>query len=535
MQQRKKIFFFSLDFWLSFWPGALLISAIGLSLYFKSIFFQFVYLDDNSLILDNIEFLKNLSNLPQAFLKDVFQADHGLAAYYRPMLTISFMTDAIFSGENPLAYHVSNVFIHLIAAVLLWKTLLMLGYREKISFLLTVIFTVHPTLAQAVSWVPGRNDSILTVFILASLIFFLRYFNRGKIFDLIGSLLFFTLALFTKESAIFMPFFFLLYLWMRKRLNWGQIVLWSVSWFIIFVGWFGLRRIAFAANPMPFSIKDIFWSLLKNSPAAIQMLGKTIFPFNLSVLPNIPDTTFIWGFLAILLILLFLAWEYNLEKFQQRRSLMFLFGFFWFVIFLAPSFIRPDPNIIADFIEHRLYLPIIGLIIFFAESATLNSLNFWRDRNYIFIVLFIIFGLGGINFFHQNNFADRMTFWTNASKNSPSSPLAQRNLGAMYHLDKKLDLAEEYYKKAIKLNDSEPMAHGNIGLIYASRGSFGPAEREYLKEISINPGYDNAHFNLGLLYYAINQKDKAETEWRKTLEINPDYTDAKEALKTIGK
>lgn len=535
MKKRGGFQFFSLNFWLSFWPGAFLIVLIGLLIYFKSIFFEFVYLDDNSLILDNIEFLKNWSNLPQAFLKDVFQADHGLAAYYRPLLTVSFMIDALFSGADPTAYHVSNILIHLTAAVLVWKALLKLGYERRISFLLATVFVVHPVLTQAVSWVAGRNDSLLTVFVLLSLINFLSYFERAKISSLMLSILFFFLALFTKESAIFLPFFFLLYLWMRKKLSWRQIMVWTVSWLAVFSCWFYLRSLAFAANPMPFSLRDIFWSVLKNFPASIQLLGKVFFPFNLSVLPNIPDTTFIWGFLALAILVVILINEYFLGSFSRRRSLLFFFGICWFLVFLIPSFIRPNPDVIADFIEHRLYLPIFGLLIVAAESDVLLSLGRAGNRIYIFTFCLLILALGTINFFHQNNFADRMAFWINASENSPSSPLAQRNLGAMYHLEKKFDLAEKYYKKAIELNDLEPMVHGNLGLIYANRGSFGPAEREYLKELSFNPDYDNAHFNLGLLYYMMSKNDLAEKHLRKTLEINPDYAAAKEALKAIGK
>lgn len=535
MQNRLKINIFSLSFWLSFWPGASILVLIGGLLYFKSAFFQFVYLDDNSLILDNIEFLKNFANLPQAFLRDVFQADYGLAAYYRPLLTISFMVDAFFSGSEPTAYHISNILIHLVTAVLVWKTLLKFGYQRRTSFFLALIFLSHPALTQAVSWVAGRNDSLLTVFILSSLIFFLRYFENAHRLDFLFSVLFFALALFTKESAIFLPFFFLMYLWMRKRLTWSQAILWFLSWLAIFSGWLYLRSLAFSANPMPLAWRDILWSMIKNAPAAIQMLGKVFFPFNLSVLPNIPDTTFWWGFLSLFILAALLYWEYRVGAFARRRSLMFLFGLFWFGIFLAPSFIRPNPNVIADFIEHRLYLPVFGLLIVLAESDWGARLSELSGKIYLALIFLTVGLLGGINFFHQNNFTDRLTFWLNASQNSPSSPLAQRNLGAMYHLDKKLDLAEKYYKKAIELNDLEPMVHSNLGLIYASRGSFGPAEREYLKEISFNPGDDNVHFNLGLLYYGMKKNDLAEKEWRKTLEINPNYVQAREALRAIGK
>ena len=45
----------------------------------------------------------------------------------------------------------------------------------NVSFLFAIIFTVHPISTYAVACIPGRNDSMLTCFVLASFIFFLNY------------------------------------------------------------------------------------------------------------------------------------------------------------------------------------------------------------------------------------------------------------------------------------------------------------------------------------------------------------------------
>ena len=219
---------------------------------------------------------------------------------------------------------------------------------------------------------------------------------------------------------------------------------------------------------------------------------------------------------------------------KDNKSYLIIFGLFWFVLFLLPSFIRPDPNIIADFIEHRLYLPIIGLIFLLSQSPffiySKKSWSKWFTLAWILILMVFTF----INWNHQNNFADKFSFWKNAAENSPHSPLAQKNLGAMYYLDKNYLLAEEYYKKSLALNELEPMVHSNLGLIYAGRGDTQNADKEYQRELSFNPNYDNAHFNLGLLYYNQQKFTEAKIEWEKTLQINPDYADAKNALGVLS-
>lgn len=86
MLKNKKIFF-------------LFITAF--ILYLPSLFFGFSYFDDNVLVLDNLRFLKNLGNIFQAFQQEVFHIQHFSAAYYRPILTLSFMFDAQLSGTSP--------------------------------------------------------------------------------------------------------------------------------------------------------------------------------------------------------------------------------------------------------------------------------------------------------------------------------------------------------------------------------------------------------------------------------------------------
>lgn len=78
-----------------------LIFFLGFTFYLPSLFFDFSYFDDNVLVLDNLYFLKNLGNFFKAFQIEVFHIHNFSAAYYRPILTLSFMFDALISGKSP--------------------------------------------------------------------------------------------------------------------------------------------------------------------------------------------------------------------------------------------------------------------------------------------------------------------------------------------------------------------------------------------------------------------------------------------------
>ncbi|OJI06430.1 hypothetical protein BK004_03785 [bacterium CG10_46_32] len=505
-------------FFLSGWRPYLWLFAVIFALYSQTLFFNFTYLDDQDLIINNYSFLSDISNIGQAFKEDVFFSAGD--AYYRPLLTVSFMLDAQMGGMLPAIYHASNILFHGIVAMLLLLFFITLGYRREPSFLAALFFAVHPMLTQAVAWVPGRNDSLLAVFILAAFIFLFKFLESNKAIHYSIHLLFFAAALLIKETAALLPVVALVYIWFIRKesfFTYRQQFL-VISWFAIGVGWLLARHLALG-NIVSLGAGELVWSLLANLPAFLQLLGKALFPFNLSVLPIIQDTTFLYGIIALVFLV------FGFLHSRHKRLGFLLFGSAWLVLFLLPSFIRADLGIVADFVEHRMYVPVIGLLIVLLEVTPLKNFSFNKKATLLPAAAVIIL-FATITVVHSRDFSDHLTFWRSAAVGSPHSPLAHRNLGAMYYLDGMPDQAEPEYQKALALNPTEKMAHNNLGLIYAHRGEYQKAEAEYKDELTINPYYDNALFNLGLLYSQTDRKDEAAQLWLAVLAVNPRYVDA---------
>ncbi len=500
-----------------------IIISLGLFVYFQAIFFDFSYLDDNTLILGNTNLLSSFSNIVHFFQIDVFNSTKILAFYYRPILTLSFLFDYQIGGISPFIYHFTNIWLHILATCLLFSFLKKLDYRKELAFLFSIIFLVHPVLTQAVAWIPGRNDSLLAIFILSSFIFLIKETKEKRTNNLLWSFLFFSLALFTKESAIFiLPIiFYYLYFINKENKVYNKFYLLLGSSGAVGI-WILLRYFALNGST-PATLINIIKSVFSSLPALIQLLGKIFFPFNLSVLPIMKDTTFIYGIISIILLTVILFFTKN------RRWNYILFGLMWFLFFLLPSFIRPDPNSVANFSEHRLYLPIIGIFIILLETDFIKKIDIKKKSTLIIISsVIIIFSL--ITMVHSRNFVNRLAFWKNATETSPSYAFSSNNLGAMNFLDGNMLEAEIQFKKTLELNPNEPMTHNNLGLTYANQNKFTEAEIEYKKEIEINPNYDNAYFNLGLLYWKQEKIAEAEIKWKETLEINPNHIDALKAL-----
>lgn len=498
-----------------------LIVIFSFLIYFPSLFFSFSYFDDQILILENLNFIKNLANFFSIFRQDVFFINNSSAAYYRPLLTLSFMIDAQFSGASGFFYHLTNIIYHAISSILVFIFLKKLKINQSISFFLSLFFLAHPVLTQAISWIPGRNDSLLTIFTLSAFIFLINYLEKNQFFSLIGYFLFFALSLLTKETAILIPFFTILFLFLFYNEQKSHLPIYIFGWWIIILFWIILRQNALN-NVLYLSFFDVIKAVVNNSPAIILYWGKIFFPFNFSVLPIIADSNFYWGIFAII----FFVFGIFLVGVVDRKK--FLFGFLWFILFLVPNFIRPNTSINPDFLEHRVYLPLVGFLIILSSLKIVDISLISRTKQYFIFLL--IFVLGLISFFHQFDFKDRLTFWKKAVLSSPHSPLAHRNYGVMLYFDGKLKEAEEEFRQALKLNPQEPMAHNNLGVIYMKQGKWRQAEREFKEELKVNSYYDNALYNLGLVYYNLGEKNKAKEFWHKTIEINSRYLSAYKSL-----
>jgi hypothetical protein len=495
----------------------------GFIIFGQTINFGYTYLDDQTLIMSNMENLKSFSYLTKAFSEDVFHTSSGRGFYYRPVLTLSFMVDAMVGKGSFAMFHFSNIIYHLLATFLLFLFFIEAGYDRIRSFLFSLLFLVHPMVVQAVAWVPGRNDTLLAIFIFASFIFWLKFLKNGNILNVLLHLFFYLLALFTKENAVVLPFLIILYSALVLHVPRRKYIVAGMAWIIITFVWGFIRYHALGgASEVTFSTQII--SMVRNIPAVLPFLGKVIFPFDLSVFPILADMKISMVLGIIALVVMGLVCRLS----ARGQWTVCFFGFAWFLTFLIPSFVSIN-NQIPNFSEHRVYLSLAGLLLLFIQYRPAKTTVFYQKVTAgALAALLLLFSV--LSFLHTRNFKDQFTFWQNAVDTSPSHAFNYNNLGAMYFLNDNLEQAEPLLRKAVQINPSEPMANGNLGLIYMRTNRLAEAEKYYLEEIRINPAYDHVYYNLGLLYFNNSHTEEGIFQWEKTLTINPSYSDAYKAL-----
>ncbi|HTA28763.1 MAG TPA: hypothetical protein VK809_13300 [Bacteroidia bacterium] len=507
--------------------SVILICISSFSLYHSSTDNDYLDLDDMTILVKNYPFLKNISNAPKAFTQGVFQEEgqkDTLASYYRPVMIFSFMLDAQLSPSTaeypkPKPFLKANIFYHTVACILLLLLLFQLNIPPLPSLLLTLIFTVHPLLNQAVAWIPGRNDSLLSIFILLSFLSLFKYKKTQKNGAFILHILFFALALFTKENAIMcIPVAFMLIRFIFKEpFNAAIYKKLGISYLSLVIVWLLLRQHALALNISSGSWSDLFHNFIHNLPCFIQYFGKAILPFNLSVMSMVEDTNYILGLLAIVIVggSLFLS--------KQSSKPLVWFGFTWFILFLLPSFFSGFSGL-----EHRAYLPLMGLIITCAQidwikNAAIKPIKVESlGGTVILVVVIIIFyslSAKRLPIFH-----DRFSFNKSAMETSPKLVLPCLYLGQHYDEIGDFKDALDAYREALKRDSNSFMTHSNIAGDYIHMNMYPEAEKELRIEIAKHPTNNIAVFNLGLVVF---QGDTNYTEgvrlWKKAVSMDSGF------------
>jgi len=502
------------------------LTLLVLLLYGRVLDFDFIGFDDTFFIVDNQEFLQDLRNIPEAFRRDVFHAagEKSSRTYYRPLLLLSFMIDAQFGKTDPAFYHGTNVVLHLLASYLVLVFLTAAGVEKTGAFLLALVFAAHPMLSQAVGWIPGRNDSLLTLFVLSSLIALFRYVRQANPVALFGHFFFFALALLTKESAIALPLLalFAINFLVEKKPSLTKQRSIVITYAVIGLLWFLLRKSALIGQKSDLSFITVVGNFLGNLPLLFQYLSKIIFPYRLSTYSSPEDTNVLLCLLSILLLLTGVMLN------RVRKGKIILFGILWFLLFLSPSLIVPK----ITGLEHRIYLPLVGILLLVSETRLFKQEK--HPGPFAGPILIYITLLIAINLSHTASFRSPLLFWQKAVEASPNASLAYMNYGAALEQTGQSKRAIEILKAGIDVNPEEPMIHYNLAVVYFRLKIYREAEREVREEIRVNPRYSDAYFLAGAIRKRQGDLTGAIRMWEKTLSINPNHSAARKALLRYG-
>ena len=328
----------------------LFLVAISLVVFGQTIRYDFVNFDDDLYVYNAPAIQAGLTIKGIAL---AFTTPH--ARNWHPLATISHMLDCQLYGLKAGGHHATNILLHTIAVLLLFRVLLQMTGAVWRSVVVAALFAVHPLHVESVAWVSERKDVLSAVFFLLMLNAYVRYARAASITRYLAVAVLFAAGLMSKPMLVSAPVVLLLLdYWPLRRFEQPSstkgkakilksdhqrrvirrlflekiplLVLSAGSCVITFVV---QKRATGAIPPLPFP-----WRLQNAFASYVIYLWKTLWPTRLAVFYPHPDNTLaIWE--VILAIGFLLAVTVAAIVFRRERPYLFT-GWFWYLGMLVP-------------------------------------------------------------------------------------------------------------------------------------------------------------------------------------------------------
>lgn len=491
-----------------------LIIFLGIAIYGNSIKGKFLW-DDRYIVEENPH-IQHWSNIPNVFTSTIMEG----ALSYRPVQILSYMLDYSLWGLDERGFHFSNIILHVLAALGIYWFITMLFGNKALSLITSLLFVAHPVHVGAVSYISGRADPLALIFMLLCFIFYVKYVNSGHIRHYLFVLVFYLLALLSRENSLVLPALLLLYHYsFKKRFR--------IKYFLPIIGIYliyGLLRLNVINEPLPHLSSAT--TLLQRIPgffAALTDYSRLLFlPFDMhmeygTILFKFTDPKVITG---VLICISLLTYAYM----KRNSNRLVFFSVYWFFIGLLPvSNIYPLNAYMA---EHWLYLPSIGFFLIAAKAMSyFYSLK--RVKALTIGIVGIIIGFYSFLTIKQNIYwREPIPFFIRTLEYAPFSWKAYNGLGTEYSKINKKDEAMAAYKKAVEFSPDYTEAYSNLGVIYSKLGKKDEALTLSRKAVEACPDDARAYNNLGTVYYGLGRKDEAITAYKKAIELRPGFAKA---------
>ena len=514
--------------------AAAIVAFAALLVYSNSFRGQFV-MDDVFEIAENPALLRLWPPLEAMFV------GRGLPA--RPLPYLSFAIDRTLWGSSVFGYHLTNLAIHVIAALALFdlarRTLssprlaAACGrHATGLALAIAVLWAVHPLQTQAVTYVYQRIESMAGMFVLLSLAAFARAafggWGRGW---LAASAAAAVAAAFSKETAVVLPLLVLAYDWtfvardgreIARRWRWYALL--ASTWAIVAsLLWF--QRGAY----------DEFKDRWHGGPIgyAVTQPGVILHYLRLAFWPSGQCFDYEWPPartageilppLAVILAALF-ATAVGL----RRRSPWAWLGAAFFLTLAPSSSIVP---VMAMAAEHRMYLPLAAVVATVvigthaALAAALGKADRTEAREWgrgwplsaaVVAAAAVLLGIAA----HRRNevYHDQRGMWRDVLERAPGN--FRGHLWQAVFADEEGDL-EAAMQSAARAVQLHPFCDifGSLAVDHASRGDFVTAERLYAAGLAALEGVSQdtaaatliARYNLATMHVEQRRFQEAET------------------------
>ncbi len=501
----------------------------------------------------------------------------------RPLLNLSFYLNYQFSAANPFSYHVVNVLLHWLNSILVFFVLRRLarasnpapagesGWKGVLAPLAAAaVFLLHPVQTESVAYVSSRSELLSVLPAYAALLVFLSRPTPAISWSRSAAVVaLFACAVLAKEHAAALPavllladlFFHPYGPWQGVKSNWRLYAPLAAA---ALAGMGLVWRTLSKTTSAGFQLAGLSWYeyFYTQWRMVWRYLRLALFPAGLNADPDIAlsRTPLEHGalFYCLALIALLAA-----AFFYRRRFPLAAFGFFTFVLLLAPtSSLVPIRDLFA---ERRLYLPMIGLLC--AAVELLRRLN-PRSTPVLAALAAVLAVSSYLTWQRAHAWSGAISLWQDTAAKSPHKYRPRFQLAYALYQDGRCTEASAHYEQAAAL-EAEPgenlmvdwalalecagrpadaaakleqaarlhptavvyinlaMLHGKAGRNEQALEALALAERQ-------DPRAAQIYAFRGNIYFALRRPAEAAAEYRHALQIDPANQAALHGLRSLA-
>ena len=502
---------------------------------------------DNPLLRDG-----DFRNLPGILLGMDTGTRLTLGAEYLPVRDASVLVDFALFGSDWAWHHGQNLFWYALSCVLFLVVLGDLFGARLRTFLGAALYAVHPVHVESVGWLASRKDVLSLAMFMASLVFWQR---RERWRGALGlSVVAFALAYWSKNTAIVLPAFLLLYAILKEgHRPWSWPLVRDLLPFALTAAT-GLAitlSLGDAVGMYAVPRADSPLGVLAIEAQVIQQyLGMLVWPGNLTALYPEPTLTALSDSTVQTALVAMLAPAIlGLVLLPSRPR--FALGIAWFYAALLPvSQIVPIQNLIAD---RYLLLPSAGAVVALAAllpdedsrwdlpllvGGTLTAMVFsvlswrqsvtWHDSVRLWSPVVAIhpeLERGWVSLAGALADADRLrdarTVLTAGLGQHPGEPTLLQARGTLALEEGELEAAEADFRSALAADPSLRKARNNLAILLMDQKRFpeGISEAEMLTRV--HPLFPGGWQTLGLARLQASMLDAADEAYQEAERLSP--------------
>jgi len=447
--------------------------------------------------------------------------------YYPLQETVQWLQWQLW-GNNTLGYHLTNVLLHILNALLVWR--LLAKFHLKYAWLGGLIFAVHPVQVESVAYISELKNTLSLPFFLLAICRWMDFEEHQRDKDYYITLALFLAGMLCKITMAPFPAIILLYAWWkRERIQWSDFMR-TVP--------FGIISVVLGVTTLWSG--DAYRAMGHEQPEIIPMGGLLYRLDGVGLISTVYLARF---FLPLDVMLVYPQWRVNphvlneympwlifgggawwLWKKRRTWGRHVLLGLGFFLLNLAPflGFVPVSYMSFTWAMDHLLYLPMIGLIGLIIAGMSDFQRRFPTDRPYLMGAAAIMVALMALESrAFANLFVNEETLWTYVLQRNPHVWLAYHDLGCNLMDQKRYAEALPHFEKVVQMNPNFADGHYNLGIALGKLNRREEAGQQYQTALRINPWDEKSYINLADILFQEGHAAEAIQLYRQALALVP--------------